>query len=297
MSKKNLLFVFNPLSGKAQVKNNLFFIVDSFVKADYEVTVFPTQKALDAFNLIREKANEYDLVVCSGGDGTLNEAVKGLMNFENPPLLGYIPAGTTNDFAYSLNISKNIKNATKTIVDGIPFACDVGSFNNEYFTYVAAFGAFTDVAYVTPQQSKNMLGHVAYVIEGIKRLSTIKPYKIKVEYDNNCIEDEYILGLITNSISIGGYRNLNDLGIILDDGLFEVTLVKPPKNAFDLQSIISSVLSQKFDSPYIDTFKTSGLNITCSEGLDWTLDGEGGGNHASANIVNNKQAIRIIIPK
>lgn len=295
MSNKKLMFVFNPYAGKAQIKNNLMKIIDIFVKGGYETTVFPTQGKLDAFNKVKEKGSDYDMVVCSGGDGTLNETVKGLMTLENKPLLGYIPAGTTNDFAYSLHIPKNMEAAATHIMNGVPFACDIGSFNNEYFNYVAAFGAFTDVAYATPQQTKNMFGHMAYVIEGMKRLASIRSYHIKLEYENNTIEDNYILGLITNSISIGGYRNLSDLGIILDDGLFEVTLVKPPKNAFDLQGIITSVLSQKFDSPYIDTFKTSELKISCTEPLTWTLDGEGGGAHSVAKIENIKQAVNIMI--
>lgn len=297
MTDKKLLFVFNPLAGKAQIKNHLMNIIDAFVKYGYEVTVFPTQGRLDAYNIVKEKASDYDLVVCSGGDGTLNETIKGMMTLEKKPLLGYIPAGTTNDFAYSLSIPKNMEKATENIINGIPFSCDIGSFNNEHFAYVAAFGAFTDVTYETPQQSKKVLGHMAYVIEGIKRLSSIRPYHIKIEYGDNLIEGDYILGLVTNSISIAGYRNLDDLGIILDDGLFEVTLVKPPKNAFDLQGIITSVLNQKFDSPYIDIFKASQVKVTCNEPITWTLDGEDGGAHTVSNIVNNKQAVNILIKK
>ncbi len=295
MNSKNLLFVFNPLAGKAQIKNNLLEIIDTFVKGGYEVTAFPTQAKNDAFEKIKDKGDKYDLIVCSGGDGTLNETVKGIMCLDNPPPLGYIPAGTTNDFAFSLKIPNNMPEAARNIMDGIPFACDIGSLNGDYFTYVAAFGAFAEVSYETPQQTKNMLGHAAYVIEGIKRLSSIKPYHINVQYNGNSLEDDYILGLVTNSISIGGYRNLTDLGIILDDGLFEVTLVKPPKNAFDIQSIISSVLSQKFNSPYIDTFKTSQLTIECDEPINWTVDGEGGGAHTFAEIINHKQAVKILI--
>jgi diacylglycerol kinase (ATP) len=297
MNNKKLLFVFNPLAGKAQIKNHLMNIIDTFVKYGYEVTVFPTQGRLDAYNIIKEKASNYDLVVCSGGDGTLNESIKGMMTLDNKPLLGYIPAGTTNDFAYSLGIPKDMEKAAENIMTGIPFSCDIGSFNNEHFAYVAAFGAFTDVTYETPQQAKKVLGHAAYVIEGIKRLSSIRPYHIRIEYSDNVIEGDYILGLVTNSISIGGYRKLNDLGIILDDGLFEVTLVKPPKNAFDLQGIITSVLNQKFDSPYIDIFKASEVTITCDELLTWTLDGEDGGGHTVSHIINNKQAVNILIKK
>ncbi len=292
---KKMLFVFNPLSGRAQVKNNLMHIIDTFVKAEYEVTVHPTQCKLDAYNLIKKKAELYDFVVCCGGDGTLNETVKGLMECEKRPFLGYIPAGTTNDFAYSLNLPKNMKKASETIVSGIPFACDIGSFNGVYFTYVAAFGAFTDVSYQTPQQSKNMLGHLAYVLEGIKRIPTIKSYRLKIEHDGEIVEDDFFLALITNSISVGGYRNLGKMGIILDDGLFEATFIKQPKNPVETQNIITAVLKQDMTSPYIYHFKASEINISSEEALEWSLDGESGGAHNNVKILNHKQAINIIV--
>lgn len=294
--KLRMLFVFNPLSGKAQIKNNLLDILDIFTKGGYEITIHPTQEREDAYRLIKSHCKEYDIVVCSGGDGTLNETVRALMETQNAPKLGYIPAGTTNDFAFSVNIPKDMKKAAQNIIDGITFSCDIGKFNGRYFTYVAAFGAFTEVSYETPQQTKNIIGHSAYVIESIKRLHTIKPYRISLCYNDKVIEDEFILGLVTNTVSIGGYRHLNELGIMLDDGLFEVTLVRPPKNAFDLQSIISSVLSQKFDSPYLVTFKTDSLTITSDESINWTLDGENGGSENNVNIENCRQAINIVVP-
>jgi len=294
--KKKLLFVFNPLSGRAQIKNNLLHILNTFVQGGYEVTTYPTQGKLDAFNIIAEKADQYDLVVCCGGDGTLNESIKGLMTYRNPTQLGYIPAGTTNDFAYSLGLSKNMKKTAEMIMNGVKFACDVGCFNGENFVYVAAFGAFTDVSYQTSQQSKNMLGQLAYVLEGIKRLPSIKAYKIKVEHDGEIVEDEFIVALITNSISIGGYRNFADMGILLDDGLFEVTLIKQPRNPIDFQNIISSVLRQDLTSPYICHFKASNIKFTSDEELSWTLDGESGGKCKLAKITNIKQAVNIIVP-
>ncbi len=298
MNKKlKMLFVFNPFSGKAQLKNHLVEIIDIFIKGGYEITIHATQEREYAYNLVKSDAHLYDIIVCSGGDGTLNETVRALMEIESQTRLGYIPSGTTNDFAFSVNIPNDMIKAAQNIVDGITFACDIGKFNDKFFTYVAAFGAFTDVPYETPQQKKNMIGHLAYVLEGMKRLGSIKPYKITCEYNDEVLTDEFVLGLITNTVSIGGYRKLGDLAIALDDGLFEVTLVRPPKNAFDLQSILSSILSQKFDSPYILTFKTSHLKISCDEKISWTLDGENGGQFSNADIENCKQAVHIIVPK
>ena len=294
--RKKLLFVFNPLSGRAQIKSNLLSIVDIFTKSGYEVTVFPTQAKNDCFNIIKENGPFFDLVVCSGGDGTLNETVRGLMELSSPPVLGYIPAGTTNDFAYSLSFSKDMQKAAHDIVNGQPFACDIGSLNNHFFTYVAAFGAFTDVPYQTPQLNKNILGQLAYLIEGAKRLPSIKTYNIKLEHDGKIVEDTFLVALVTNSISIAGYHNLSEMGILLDDGLFEVTLIKKPKGPFDLQNILTSILKQEFNSPYIYSVKTSRLTVNCDEPVEWTLDGESGGKIMTAEISNHKQAIRIIIP-
>lgn len=294
--KSKMLFVFNPYSGKAQLKNHLVEIIDIFIKGGYEITIHATQEREDAYNLIKLDAHLYDIIVCSGGDGTLNETVRALMEIESKTRLGYIPSGTTNDFAFSVNIPNDMIKSAQNIVDGMTFACDIGKFNDKFFTYIAGFGAFTNVSYETPQQKKNMMGHLAYVLEGMKSLGSIKPYKITCEYNDKIISDEFVLGLVTNTVSIGGYRKLGDLDIALDDGLFEVALIRKPKNAFDLQSIISSILSQKFDSPYILTFKTSHLKITCDEEINWTLDGENGGQFSIADIKNCKQAVCIIVP-
>ncbi len=294
---KKLLFVFNPLSGRAQIKKQLLEIIDIFTKAGYEVTTRPTQCKLDGYNIIRQQAQENDMVVCCGGDGTLDEGVKALMECEKRPLLGYIPAGTTNDFGYTLGIPKDMKEAAQTIIEGVPFACDIGNFNGNYYSYVAAFGAFVDVSYQTPQQTKNALGHLAYILEGIKRLPTIKSYKIKVIHEDETVEDEFLVGLVTNSISIGGYRKFDELGVVLDDGLFEVTMIKKPRNPKEIQSIITSLLTQDFSSPYIYYFRTSNVKFESDEEMEWTLDGENGGVHKQAEINVEKQAIKIVIPR
>lgn len=295
--KKKLLFVFNPLSGRAQIKNKLLKIIDIFTKAGYEVTTCPTQCKLDGYNIIKTNAGKTDLVVSCGGDGTLDEAVKALMECDEKPLLGYIPAGTTNDFGYTLGISADMEAAASSIITGVPFACDIGNLNGQYYSYVAAFGAFTDVSYQTPQQTKNVLGHLAYVLEGVKRLPTIKSYNIKVTHGDKVVKDEFLVGFVSNTVSVGGYRKLDEMGVLLDDGLFEVTMIKKPRNAIEIQSIIAALLKQDFTSQYIYSFRTSKVILEGDEPIEWTLDGEDGGAHKRAEIKVCEKAIKILIPK
>ena len=214
--KKKLLFVFNPCSGKAQIKNQLLDIVDTMVKADYEVTIYPTQCAGDAKEKVEAYAGNYDLVVCSGGDGTLDEVVTGMMQCKAKVPLGYIPAGSTNDFASSLGIPKDMEKAAEAAVTGKPFPCDVGLFNGDYFVYVAAFGLFTEVSYKTSQEWKNVLGHAAYILEGAKCLHDIPSFMMQVEYNNMRIQDEFIYGMITNSTSVGGFKGMTGKDVLLE---------------------------------------------------------------------------------
>lgn len=293
--KRKLLFVFNPHSGRAQLKNKLVPILDLFVKNGYEVTVHPTQAKLDARHIVMEIASQYDLLVCSGGDGTINEVVDGLMEIEQRPDLGYIPAGTVNDFASSLHISRDMLKAAELAMTGEPFACDIGGFNQDYFSYVAAFGLFTDVAYQTPQQTKNILGRMAYILEGAKRLSNVSSYRIKIEHDNGVIEDDFIFGLVTNSTSVGGFKGYRGAGVKLDDGMFEVSLIKTPQNPLDLQMIIGALMVKEINKDFIMTFRTSKLKLISEEEVPWTLDGEYGGTEKEVEIVNHRQAIRIIV--
>ena len=205
---KKMLFIYNPNSGMGLLKPKLSDVLDIFVKGGYEVTVYPTQKYHDAVRKMAEYEEQYDLVACSGGDGTLDEVVTGMMKREDKVPIGYIPAGTTNDFASSLHISKNMLEAADTVVNGVPFACDVGEFNEDYFVYIAAFGLFTDVSYETKQSMKNVLGHLAYILEGTKRIFNIPSYRIKVTHDGETIEDEFIYGMVTNSRSVGGFKGI-----------------------------------------------------------------------------------------
>ena len=292
---KKLLFVYNPNAGKGLLRPKLADVLDIFVKAEYELTVYPTQSYRDAYHKIVHMEDGYDLVVCSGGDGTLDEVVTGMMQRSNKIPIGYIPAGTTNDFASSLHISRDILSAANTSVHGIPFACDVGSFNNDVFVYVAAFGLFTDVSYQTNQTLKNMLGHAAYVLEGVKRLSNIPSYKIKVTHDGEVLEDEFMIGMVTNSKSVAGFRGIVGKKVLFDDGEFEVTLIKKPKNPLELQAIITALLVENFDTEYMYTFRTGNIIFESKEEIPWTLDGEFGGQHDVVEIQNKKQPLQIMI--
>ena len=292
---KKLLFVVNGHSGKGQIKNKLLDIIDIMIKEGYHVQVHTTQEREDATKVVREQAKYYDLVVCSGGDGTLDEAVTGMMQSEVRTPLGYIPAGSTNDFANSLEIPKDMIQAAKTAVLGVPFSCDVGEFNGDYFIYVAAFGIFTDVSYATSQELKNALGHVAYILEGAKRLHTIKSYHMRVEYDGNEIEGDFLLGMITNSTSVGGFKNMTGKDVKLDDGLFEVTLIHKPKNIIELNTIIDSLTNLKDETDLIDSFRADSVKFYSEEEIPWTLDGEFGGDHKEVQIKDHCKAVDIMI--
>lgn len=294
---KKLLFVFNPFSGKALIRNCLLEIVDTMVKADYEVTIYPTQCAGDAKEKVQREAIGYDLVVCSGGDGTLDETVSGIMNCGKRVPLGYIPAGSTNDFATSIGIPKDMEAAAFDAVNGETFPCDIGRFNDTNFVYVAAFGLFTDVSYKTSQEWKNVLGHAAYILEGIKGLHEIPAFLMQVEFNNCCIQDEFIYGMITNSTSVGGFKGMTGTDVQLDDGVFEVTLIKKPRNPIELNEIIASLVNLVDDTNMIYSFKTEHVKFTAKKAIPWTLDGEYGGDHAEVEIENLKQAVDIQVNK
>ncbi|WP_099467076.1 diacylglycerol/lipid kinase family protein [Konateibacter massiliensis] len=292
--KKKMMFIFNPHAGKALIKNKLVDILDIFTKKNYEVTVYPTQSGKDAMEITRDlPEGTYDIVVCSGGDGTLDQVVSGMMQRNERLPLGYIPAGSTNDFANSLRIPKNMLRAAEVAVGEDYFLSDIGSFNKDSFVYIAAFGIFTEVSYQTRQEVKNILGHAAYLLEGVKRLNSIRSYVMKIECNGEVIEDEFIFGMVTNSISVGGFKHMTSKNILLDDGLFEAAFIKKPNNPIELQEIIATLLIEELDTKYIYSYKTDKVVITCDEAVPWTLDGEFGGDHKQCIIVNNKQALQI----
>ncbi len=298
---KKAYFIYNPHSGKGTIKSKIAYTVNALTEAGYEVTIRPTQAQLDAYETVKRicssDENKYDLILCSGGDGTLNEIIQGLMNSNYQIPVGYIPSGTTNDFARSINTPKGIEKTVDSIIGGSVQSLDIGSFNDKYFTYVAAFGAFTEVAYETPQQKKNKLGHAAYLLEGMKHINKIHSYHLTISYDGNTITGDYVVGLISNTASIGGLLSMGDFS--LTDGLYEVTLIKTPNSPLELQSILASVINikQAINTDYVTFFKTSDITISCDSELTWTIDGECGGNQQDVHIHNNQKALEFIIPR
>ena len=292
MSQK-LLFIFNPHSGKGQIKNNLVDIVDIMVKAGYDVTIYTTQARADATRKVMEEAANFDRIVCSGGDGTLDEVVTGLIKSDTNTPIGYIPAGSTNDFANSLGIPKEMVKAAEVAVGKNPFPCDIGDFNSDTFVYVAAFGLFTEVSYKTSQQLKNIFGHVAYIMEGAKHLHDILSYNMQVEYEEHVFQDEFIYGMVTNSVSVGGFKGMTGTDVKLDDGVFEVTLIKKPHNPIELNEILACLTNMIDDSDLIYSFKTNEVKITAREQIAWTLDGEFGGEHEEVIILNLNKRVTI----
>lgn len=294
--KRKLLFIYNAHAGKAQIRSRLVGILDVFARAGYEVTVAPTQKQGDATEYVKDREDYFELVVCSGGDGTLDEVVSGMMQCETKLPIGYIPSGSTNDFARSLRIPGNMVRAAHIAISGENFLYDVGKFNESAFVYIAAFGLFTDVSYETNQKIKNVLGHVAYVLEGMRRLSAVKAYRVKTTYEEGIIEGDFIFGMVTNSMSVGGFKRITGKYVELDDGVFEVTLIKKPRNPIELNRILVSLTTRIIDTDYMYCFKTSKICFESMEALPWTLDGEYGGTHKEVAISNMQQALEIKIP-
>ena len=291
--KEKILFIFNPKAGKGKIRASLLDIIDTFNKGGYEVIAHSTQASRDAYETVKENIDVADLIVCSGGDGTLDEVVTGIMEAGADIPVGYIPAGSTNDFATSLFMPKLPLEAARNIMEKELYRCDIGRFNRQTFAYVAAFGLFTDVAYQTDQNMKNVLGHGAYLLEGVKRLFDIKSYHIKVKAAELTEEDDFIYGMITNSRSIGGFKNLTGRNVDMDDGLFEVTLIKMPKNPLELQEIISALLTAEDNTDLVHSFKSGYVELESDEEIPWTLDGEFGGSHTRVEIENRHKALKL----
>ena len=295
---KKLYFIINLVAGRATIGYKIGEIIDEFNKSGYEVTVRITQSGDDAsIQTLYPCENGFDVVVCAGGDGTLSQCLSGFMKAEKKIPIGYIPAGSTNDFARTLGIPKTPMEAVHWITDGEPVQCDIGSFNDKYFTYIVAFGAFTNVTYETSQQVKNILGHASYLLNGMTQLSTVRSKRMRIEYDDNIIEDDFCFGMVTNSASVAGLLSINDF--LLDDGLFEVTLIKKPTNIVQLQKIVHSLLniSEEIDREYIKFFRTNKIIFTSlsDEQISWTLDGEFGGDMPVNKIENCNKAVSFMI--
>lgn len=295
--KKRIFFVFNMHAGKARIKTKLSDILNTFTEKGYEVTAYPTQYAGEAVLRIEALEDGYELVVCSGGDGTLDEVVTGMMRRpeEKRISIGYIPAGSTNDFAKSLGLPQKMEDAAARIMAGKRFPCDIGAFNGDYFVYIAAFGIFTDVSYQTNQQMKNVLGHMAYILEGMKRLTNIVSYKMKLRWEDREVEDDFLFGMVTNSRSVGGFKSIIGTEVVLDDGVFEVTFIKRPKNLLELNETLTALLLAEIDERYMYSFRTNRLEVEAEGEVPWTLDGEYGGDHRAAVIEDRKQALEFIV--
>lgn len=292
--KRKLFFVYNPHSGRGLLKNKLFEVLQVFSDAGYEMTVHPTRAEKDATWQIQNLPdNEYDLVVCSGGDGTMDEVVQGMMLRENRLPIGYIPSGTVNDFARSLKISKNMVRAARTAVEGKDFPCDIGTFNDDHFVYIAAFGIFTDVSYSTRQDVKNVLGHMAYLLEGMKSLVNIPSYHMRFTSEELEAEGDFLFGMVTNSRSVGGFKSIIGRKVQFDDGVFEVTFIRRPQNPVELQEILTAIVRKETDSKYMYSFRTARLVVEAEVPVPWTLDGEFGGEWQYAVIQNHQKALRI----
>lgn len=297
MAQKKLLFVYNPLSGTGQIKPKLAGIIDTFTKAGYDVVAHPTQHRADAYELVKADGSQYDHIVCSGGDGTLDETVTGMIEGNVTCNLGYIPAGSTNDFATSLKIPKNMEKAAEIAVNGRPFKCDMGDMDGSTFVYVAAFGLFTDVSYQTDQGLKNMLGHAAYILEGAKRLGQIQSFHVKVEANGNCYEDDWVFGMVSNSRSIGGMSNLSGKNVELDDGVFEVMLIKMPRNPIEFNDTLGCLLRQEIDFEHVYSFKSADIKFIFDEATDWTIDGEYAPAGKEVHVKNLQRRIPIMVKK
>lgn len=293
---KKLLLIINPAAGHGGYKQSFAEAMQLLSKSGYATTLFFTEKHGDATLFAAENAKDYDVVACIGGDGTLSEVIGGLMQLDNPPPLGYFPMGTANDVATTLDLPKNNTfAAAKRLVEGIPHPYDVGGFNNDkYFAYIAAFGAFTEVSYATPQEQKKRLGHLAYVLQGAAALPKIESIQTKVEFDDGVINTKLLYGSMSNSTSVAGIVHLKEEMVSLGDGVSELVLVKEPENITDLGLIAESILSQRFDSDKLIILHTKKAKFTFEKPVAWTRDGEDGGIYEEVELRNYPRPINLI---
>ena len=292
---KRLLLLINPVTARTALTPALIDVIDCFEKGGYEVTVHVTQYKNDTFETVRRVGWEYDTVVCAGGDGTLNETVSAVIGFEKKPTVGYIPAGTTNDFAVSWGIPRKPLEAAQRIVSGVPTPTDVNTFCSRPYIYVAAFGAFTEASYSTPQPLKQSLGWSAYIFEGIKSVPAIRPIRMKLAYDGGEAEGEFLYGMVSNTKRVGGFDLRMKEDISPSDGLTEVILIRQPDNPADNPKMLKAVLMQDITSEYIVFAHTSRLRFESEEPVSWTVDGENGGAVREGEIAVMKQAVELYI--
>lgn len=291
---KKMLFIVNPYAGMRKANRYLTDIISIFNRADYEVITHITADRGDAGKVAQKRAAEVDIIVCAGGDGTFNETIDGILNSGVNVPVGYIPCGSTNDFAASLGLSANVLDAAKEIVEGQPVSYDVGKFAERYFSYVASFGVFTKVSYATPQNVKNALGHTAYLLEGIQELSQIRSMHVRIETENRTFEDDYLFGAISNSISVGGILKLDPKQVDMRDGQFELLLVRAPRDLLEISECIQALQKQKYNCAMITFARADKLRVIADPAMPWTLDGEREEGHAEIHVENLHHAIRIM---
>ena len=285
---KKLLFIVNPKAGRTRSMAPMFEVVARFSQAGYLIKLFTTEGPGDARRAAAELGGEFDLVVCAGGDGTLNETLCGLMTLEQRPPVGYIPHGSTNDFAASLHIPSQPMAAANAIAACTqPRLLDLGQHNGRYFAYVASFGAFTRASYSATQAAKNALGHLAYIFEGMNDLDSLRPYRCRIEADGEVFDEEYIFGAVCNSTSLGGLMKL-------DDGRFELLLLRMPKNAVELSTLISSLTRMEYNAPGIIFRHVERVVLTTDDIIPWSLDGEYAASQPRVEIRNLHHAIRLM---
>ncbi len=293
---KKMLSIINPYSGKVKIKPVLLDILHMFNEADFCVNVQTTLYRGHAIELAQSVSGDTDVIVVSGGDGTLNEVITGLLKSGKKLPVGYIPTGSTNDFANTFGLSTEPKAAAKAIVNGDTYSIDAGRFNGDrYFSYIASFGIFTAVSYKTPQNIKNTFGHLAYVMEGIKDITKIISHHVRIDTDESHIEGDYIFGAVTNTTSVGGIVKLSADLVKINDGLFEIVLVKKPKNLNDLSHILTGLSTSKFDSPVFDFVKGRNVTLTFDGDMDWSIDGEHQKTGSVVEISNIQTAVTIIV--
>ena len=291
---KKLLFLMNPNAGQKKVNKHLAEIIALFNSFDWEVTVFVTTGPGSGREIVAQRVREYELVVCAGGDGTLNETISGLMDAGNDCPIGYIPCGSTNDFAATLGLSTDVMSAAAEIMEGVPVEYDVGCWGGRYFCYIASFGAFTRVSYATPQNLKNALGHLAYVLSGITEIPQLRSIPMTLELDGETVEGKYLFGAVSNSTSVGGVLTLNPQLVDLRDGKFEVMLVRMVHDPMELAACVAAIQNQTYDCAAITFRKVSRLTVHQSPDVDWTLDGERAEGAQIIEIENINRGFRLV---
>ena len=292
MEREKVLFIYNPHAGKGAMKNKLSDVMEIFMEAGFEVTVYATREQPEATEIVRSQGADYRRIICSGGDGTLHEVTYGLMELppDRRPRCGYIPTGTVNDFATGIKLPKRILKAAQVAAGEACHPYDVGEMNGQYFTYVSAFGAFTSVSYETPQATKNLLGKTAYFLEGVSQLNSVKSIHARITTDGEEWEEDCILGMITNARSVGGLKLFKKRNVRLDDGYFEGVFVRTPKNPVELNLVMNYLLTGQ-PNQQIHVTRSRQAVIETDEEVAYTLDGENGGLHKKAVITDHRQAI------